>query len=236
MKTIFYLPLDLETTGFNGPMKNNGNVQGAAHNKILQVAGKILTEDFKVITEFDFMIDHGDINFKEICDVGNFDFHTKTGFWDKYHASKKLSLAVVEQLIVDFMLPNAIRDYDPKLLDPALGEIPDYNYRNKMVIYLLGKSVAFDRDFLNQQMPSLSQKLSHQIADVSSVRTLLYPIKGFPNILSRTVSTHLAMDDVNAAIRDSEVLREYMALTLPAGKWRTLEDVVDHLYTVSKDS
>ncbi len=229
MNTIFYLSLDTETSGLNGPLDEAGNIQGAKHNLLLQVAGKVLDANLNELGAFDYMVEHKGVNFVEKCEPGNYEFHNKNGFWHVYDQKNKTPLHTVTARIVEFHLPNIIREFDENILKEYGGKIPDYKYDNSFKLILLGKSIAFDRDFINNQMPTLARKLSHQLADVSSIRTLMYPIKTIPNKISEAESTHIAMDDVDAAIRDAKVLSEYIRLTMPKGKWKTLEEAVNHL-------
>lgn len=184
-----YLALDLETAGLATPVFIDGKwVNGADVYSIMQIAGILLDSDLNELARFDIPLKQ-----EGLMDSETLAFHRKTGFIDAWHHAEKLFTHQAEKIILD-------------LLEETLGyrNIQPYTYDSPVKILLLGKSVWFDRAFITRRMPMLTSKLSHQMVDTSCFKPKLYKM-GIKK-LSKTPSTHFAMDDCEAAIADYKVL------------------------------
>lgn len=203
-----YLVLDLETAGLAAPVFMDGKwVNGADVYSMMQIAGILLDSDLNEIARFDIPLkQEGLVNGETIK------FHRKTGFMDAWSSSEKFFAHDAETVIIN-------------LLEETLGykNLQPYTYDSPVKILLLGKSIWFDRAFLTRRMPFLTSKLSHQMVDTSCFKPKLYEM-GIKK-LSKTLSTHFAMDDCEAAIADYKVLSKLINNGIdPHGASDCLED------------
>ncbi|QAX96060.1 hypothetical protein [Vibrio phage vB_VmeM-Yong XC32] len=229
-KTIVYLSLDSETMGFNYPVKleDGTYVAGCNHYPLVQVAGTILSEDLEEQVSFDYMVQP---TAEEMArsDEGTVQFHIENGFDVEWETRERLPLHEVEDRIIFILTSYFTANHREFLVD---GKLPAYDAKAKYVIIVHGKSVNFDKSFINAQMPRLGLILGHQVADTSSTRTMMYPSKILPNRLSRTQSTHFALDDVGAAVADQRALVEFMEIIpkhLGGKKFDTLEEITEYV-------
>lgn len=207
-KFTLYLNTDLETGGFNGPehIEGLGIVQGCEHYPILQIAAQVLDDELEPLVQIDKMIQPDPVRLDNM-NVDTWEFHNKTGFALKWVRARDKSLVEQAEQSICNVLKNIL--VAKGLLTPE-QEIPSYDPRGTFEIIMLGKSVWFDRTFINYQMPVLGMILSHQLADVSSVRCMMRNVDGWPRFLSNKRSTHFAMDDCDAALEDVKVIRRLL--------------------------
>lgn len=210
MPKIYYLSTDTETMGFNGPVRlpDGKIIQGCDYYPIVQIAGKLLDKDLNVLTVFNYYIQPTADQMARSLEE-TVDFHIKNGFDKDWEAADRVTIEEAQKLIYKKIVAQ-MSIHQPGFVQNNI--IPEYKYDNEAVIILHGKSVNFDRTFINCQMPELGMILGHQTGDVSAIRTLMYPIKHLPNRLSRVASTHDALDDVDAAIADHKAILDFMNL------------------------
>jgi len=226
MPKIFYLSTDTETLGFNGPVRlpDGTIVQGCAYYPIVQIAGKLLDGHLNELAHFNYFIQPTAAQMARALPE-TVEFHIKNGFDKAWDSAERLSIEDAQVAIYQFLVSH-LSIHCPEYIKE--GKLPEYKYDNPAVIILHGKSVNFDRTFLNCQLPEIGMILGHQTADVSAIRTLMYPVKHLPNRLSKTTSTHDALDDVNAAIADHKAILDFLNLVpVPKGKYHYLEDVTN---------
>lgn len=198
----YYLSTDLETGDFCTPYKDeNGEwKQGSETAPILQYAHVLTDANFNEISRFQIFINDEERmdGFKEATRK----FHEKTGFMDAWNKANKVSLEDAA-----LMIEEELKRYIPDL-DIYKGP------KSKVQLNMLGKSVWFDRKFLDAQCPQVTQYFSHQLADVSSVKPMM--ITKFKQLckLSSVVSTHDALADCVSAIEEAKVL-DHLIGTIP---------------------
>lgn len=227
-KFIMFIPLDLETGGFNTPFIDELEKvqQGNELRPIFQIACKFLDKDlepFVVSNPVDIMVNPDWRS--QYTNKDTWDFHKRNGFDIKWVQSIKYTLTHVEEVIKDIIKQILVAE---GILDVG-DTIPIYDYNNSFEIVLIGKSVHFDRSFINAQMPGLGMLLSHQHADTSSIKAIMKGIKEFPTKFVEKQCTHFAMDDVDVSIEEIKVIREclssFLAETVEQANKLTLETI-----------
>lgn len=199
MKKQFFCIADTETGGFNGPIRTaNGYLIGASYYPLLQIAFILTDEQGNELCRYDRMIANSEEMLARIR-PDTLAFHKKNGFWDIYCASNKVSVETAQKEILALL--------------GSYGVVADYTYDNPVRINLIGKSIYFDRCFLDYKMPEFSMRLGHQMPDVSTIGPLLYIRKKKVRVLSSHESSHFAMDDCEAAL----------------ACWRIYENLVDSI-------
>lgn len=192
------ISLDLETLGYNAPLRDGDKFMLGSHiHPIIQLAYIITDEEGKETKRNSLMIDYPE---HMVVSSQAVMFHKTTGLWDKYKAADKVSLKeAADTLLKDMEIA-------------AGGPVEDYHYFARNVFVLLGKSLAFDRSFIDFAMPQVGIKLSHQMIDVSIIKPIMREV--IPNVrgLSKTVSTHDALDDCISAISEYKALRSIVQL------------------------
>jgi oligoribonuclease (3'-5' exoribonuclease) len=158
-KQYFLLPLDLETTGFNGIQEVDGKlVNGADHFDIMQIA-------YQVVDPVDMMPYISNDYFIDVSDEGIARMNPSTReFHDTIHEGSRISFNKlyapaykVEYAQAEASIINALKE----VLAVKGHTLEPYAYGQSYEIVLLGKSCQFDRDFLRAKMPNLSRYLSH---------------------------------------------------------------------------
>lgn len=224
MGNVFYLSTDMETTGLDGPVKTKTDYQlGTQVNGILQFAFRLLDSDFNTLATYNAFIDCPEKY--TAMDSRTRQFHEKNGYIDLYEAAEKQPIDVVEEEALS-VITAALKDVGSSLVTES--GLLDYLYENDDKIIIHGKSVHFDRGFMNAQMPRLALKCSHQIADVSQIRTFFYGIDGMPNKIIAGEPDHEALSDVDLAISESLVLKDFLALS-KVGQCKSLEEMVEKI-------
>ena len=211
-KQYFLLPLDLETTGFNGIQEVDGTlVNGADHFDIMQIAYQIVDPvDMMPYLSNDYFIKLTDESLARMSPSTRA-FHdtvhegSRISFNKLYEPAHKVSYEQAEKVIIE-----ALR----QVLATQGHTLDTYNYRQSYEIVLLGKSCQFDRDFLRAKMPNLSRYLSHRSFDVS-VFVLATQMWTDMTYLQPSQASHLADDDCKAAMKDAALIKEYVTL-MPA--------------------
>lgn len=111
--------------------------------------------------------------------------HRKSGLWDE------VSVGLGQHLVqIDRVLSGLVREY----AGPG-GPKP----------WLAGNSVAFDRGFINANLPMLSGTLNYRSLDMTSVYGFEEAIGATPP--PRAVRGHRAMSDIESALAEARVLR-----------------------------
>lgn len=210
-KQYFLLPLDLETTGFNGIQEVDGKlVNGADHFDILQIAYEVVdpVSMMPYISGNHFIGHSEESGAMARMNPDTRAFHEKIhegalmSFICKYTVANKVSYELAEKEIIRTL----------RRILHAHGHILEaYKYGQSYEIVLLGKSCQFDRDFLRAKMPNLSRFLSHRSFDVS-VFVLGAQIWGDMVYIQPTQSTHDASEDCRVAMQDASVIKEYLTL------------------------
>jgi hypothetical protein len=206
MKKVIYLALDLETGGFCTPYYNEAGEyrQGAQDYSILQVAS-VLTDERFCEYPFTAVDEYVSPAPNTKIDQGTWEFHLSTGFANIWTGAKRESLYNAESKILDSILETLVQE---ELVESTWTSIPAYGTKgNTFTIILLGKSVHFDRKFIDHQMPRLASVLSHQHLDVSNFRTILTGSSQLPARVTANEVTHFAMDDVQVALAEARVYR-----------------------------
>lgn len=207
--------LDLETSKFNKMFKDeSGEIKhGAKVGQVFDVCARFTSYHHTVESLLQangladpirFLI-HID-KLKE-QDFNNLVFQVKTAFADQYSATGKhdegrfSTIREVEKTLCERV--NAIQ---------ALLNKPQkyYEFSDKLKIRLVGKSVYFDMDFVQQQMPEFSMYLSHELKDISSFKNFWREIN--PKFYVDTSSVaHNALDDVLQTIEQQKEIRKFFA-------------------------
>ncbi len=208
-KQYFLLPLDLETTGFNGIQEVDGKlVNGADYFDIMQIAYQIVDPvDMMPYISNDYFIDVSDEGIARM-NPSTREFHdtvhegARCSFKDLYHTAHRVPYAAAEAAII-----NALKE----VLAVNGHVLEHYKYGQSYEIVLLGKSCQFDRDFLRAKMPNLSRYLSHRSFDVS---VFVLPTQMWTDMtyLQPAQASHLADDDCKAAMKDAALIKEYVTL------------------------
>lgn len=203
---ILDLSLDLETTGFNKPFLHNGSfLHGAKHNGIMEVGAILSDPDVQdrdnVISTFSAMLNISEST-SMFFSIDNTMFQNRTGFSQVYQEALEkgwqMDLAEAQKSLI-LMLRDACELFN--------RELKPYSYDAPVKFRLVGKSVAFDLDFIQQQMPELSQYISHEILDVSVVKNIFrHADKRFNMGLGQ--SEHFAMSDAKLALNELNLARE----------------------------
>lgn len=206
------LVLDLETGGMSTPFLNdNGEwVFGASFFPILELAWVLLDDKMKPTCSGSYYIEQSQEMIDRIT-PDTYDFHEKNGFWIKYYACKRISLAEACGKVVKAMEVASQQE-----------TVPLYVFGNDVLFHLLGKSVHFDKAFLEHQIPEFGMLFSHQLLDISSVKNFMRKARPKLIDLSHTKVTHMAIDDCHAAIDDAELFVKWVDKKLPTTEERSL--------------
>lgn len=178
----FYFAVDVETTGLN--YNQYGSEQ---KNMMLQMAFKILNDNFEVLCE-----DNAYFSGVEVFTLWNmdpyvFDMHCNTGLLQKLHSRDNLvSYKYFEHRILT-------------IIDKKLNSIDD-----DWVLIPIGNNVQFDVEVIRRHMPKLFAQLHYSFIDVSSIRRLLTianPVVA-PTIYEIKESDHDAETDITACLKE----------------------------------
>lgn len=229
-KKIFYLATDTETLGFDSPCFIDGKlVQGFQYFPLVQVGYRLLDEDLNVLISDEMFIQP---TAEEMARAGDgvIAFHVKNGFDKQWEAGERIAIEQCEARVLEKLTEYFTQNHPDYLVK---GRIPNYSYDNDFSIIVHGKSVGFDKKFMAHYIPRVAMLLSHQTADTSAVRTMMYASKVLPNRLGNHQCSHFTLDDVDAAINDQKVLlgfMEVLANALPKEtKFETLEDMLIYI-------
>lgn len=209
-----YLSTDLEMLGL--PVLTKDGQPGAKVYPIVQVQASLLDEDLETIIGYG---GYAKLPKEYQTYPSSVEFLKEHGFFDAYNDAIKFPLAEIDEAIYEKIIQK---------MEEVQDQFPEVEFE----IYLHGKSVYVDMEFMKYQMPKTFSLLSHRLADISTLRPLLAPL-GFPDKISNTSSTHDAKDDVEAAIADHRVLlRLIEKLNIPQEvikNAQSIEDIVDQL-------
>jgi len=150
----------------------------AGHDDILEVAA-VITDDKLQICETYSSFVAGDI---DKCDSYCESMHKNSGLWDHYKDPKiykSTALAVEADLV-------------------AL--IEEHCEPHQAV--MAGNSVHFDQRFLNSHMARVTERLSHRLLDVSTLRRAFRMRTGGDIEAKKPHCTHRAVDDVYTAMAE----------------------------------
>lgn len=156
-----------------------------ATDEVLEIAVLITNKELEVVVEGpQLIIQHPESLFGKM-DAWCQDHHTKSGLWKAVLASD-VSLASAEQQVLEFLK----------------------TYVGPRQAPLCGNSIAQDRMFLMQHMPSVHEYLHYRMIDVSTLKELVrrwYP--GGPTAPAKA-NSHRALDDIKESIAELRFYRE----------------------------
>lgn len=222
------ISIDLETNSYDKIHNNDMGVaiDGAKEGQILEYAHVV-----KVPPEYkDLLSDIEDLELKSFLKVpsdpksntvGNGLFHNTTGFSEEY-ANAQMPCTY---LTLDARLVTLLKEICNKLG----GKLVNYHPRNHIKFRVVGKSVAFDMNFIKNHLPNFSQYLSHELIDVSVVKNIFKPFDKKFKIQNEKQVTHFAIDDAKCALADYEESLRLGANLLKLTGGKTLVDVNNEL-------
>lgn len=149
-----------------------------AVNKLLEI-GLIVTDILgNPVDQRDWLVSYSDVN-KLRYDSESFirDMHDKSGLWSALRSQLVVPLHEVDDWLYDWLYSLA----DGNIVGP-----------------MCGSSVAFDRGFINQCLPSSAAMFSYRNIDVSTLKELaqrLNPAIRFPEI-DKTEAPHRSIPDL----------------------------------------
>lgn len=217
----YYLSTDFETTGFDTPFKlpNGKFVNGADYFDILSGTFRILSKDKLLLGELNFVVVHPDERLNR-ADDQNRKFHATlhegaTFTHAEMYAYIKSQLPKIKEL------GRAISMYkgqsywvfetykEVEALITEMIEECQLGMDKPKPLYLMGKSVHFDRNYIMAKFPNLTSKLSHRSADVSVMANLARQSSSIDVYADAdTTSTHHSRDDCIAAENLHEIQLE----------------------------
>lgn len=205
-KRYFTLNADFETNGFNKPvfLPSGGVVLGADHHALLEGAFQLLDEDNNVIDQVEGYI--FDKKRLDNWNLSTLEFHNKShedgvppfmeGYTKALDEKRYFTPAQMETAVITMLQRN-------------LGSLDSASPRNEIQINLSARSVHFDASFIDNQMPRLSDLLSHQLMDVTTFRLAMY--KGHPSLkgIVPGQTNHNALADCEFIREELNVMREF---------------------------
>lgn len=148
---------------------------------LLSVAA-IYVVNYTPVDHIEVIINHSESDLLTLCRKEVVEMHKKSGLWDKV-ISSTTSLADAQQQMLEFIKKHSI----PK-------------QRN----ILIGNSIHFDKDWLQQHMPVLARQFYYRMIDVSSLNLLMREFQPeIANIVqSNKVWGHTALADCYETLKE----------------------------------
>lgn len=217
MITPYYLSTDFETTGFDTPVENGDGTytNGAEYHDILSGTFRLLSKDKTLLASLRFVVVHPQDRLDRASEA-NREFHKKVhpggkfshaDFYqscvDKFHREAHRLDEAVRSVHhnyygLNFLVFESYQDVENTILN-SIEECQKHMEKPKP-LYLLGKSVGFDRNYIMAKFPGLTSKLSHRVADVSVVANVIRQSSSIdPYMVKGSESTHHSDDDCRAA-------------------------------------
>lgn len=176
----YYFAVDVETTGLNySPMGVENK------NTLLQLAYKILNENFEVLCD-------GNGYFRNFStdDIWKmnpyvFDMHCSTGLVQRLQSNENLV---------------SYKEFEDSILGAIVSAVGDDEYK----LIPLGNNVQFDVEVIRRYMPRLYQMFHYSFFDVSVIRNFLDSVSPViaPTIYSCKESNHDASTDITACLKE----------------------------------
>ena len=176
----YYFAVDVETTGLNySPMGVK------MKNTMLQLAYKILNENFEVLCEGNGYFRNVSLDDIWKMDPYVFDMHCKTGLVQRLHSKDNLV---------------SYKVYEDKILEEIASTVGDNEYK----LIPLGNNVQFDVEVIRRHMPRLYQMFHYSFFDVSVIRNFLDSVSPViaQTIYSCKESNHDASTDITACLKE----------------------------------
>lgn len=222
----FILDLDIETNGFNGPvtLPNGETVLGCQHHAIMELACRLIDpETLEGLGETHlYILDEERIN---NWDESTKEFHSESHvdgtapFIETWEAQDKVDLATVQSRVIE-------------MLEDVIGQkLEDAHPRADVQIFLAARSQAFDRSFLNAQLPELGRLISHQALDVSAFRVAFKLWHPTLKELYEADVSHNALDDVDQCHGELESIATLVS-ALPTEK-KYIDDFLEEEVVLS---
>ena len=172
--------IDLETTGFDLDF----SMQGCALHKIVEVGLHITDSQFNIVDEgINLIIHHEKHVLSQMMDSVVFNMHKNSGLLDEIERST-LSLSDAEKVLTQYLEKNGVEK----------GKSP-----------ICGNNVSFDKNFINAQMPLLSEYFHYRKIDVSSFKEVFKRFS--PEVVNSIKKrfSHRAIEDIRDSIEEMKV-------------------------------
>jgi oligoribonuclease (3'-5' exoribonuclease) len=203
-KDYWIFDTDIETNGFNGPMMIDGDwVLGEQYHAILQLSGKLIhvvDSELEVVEVFDYWI-------RDEKRIGNWNESTRE-FHDKIHEGASESFndqwAKQHHYSLEEVQMNLLEMFD------RYGFTKKYDPRDDQHLVISGRSVGFDKSFINAQLPVVGERLSHQVYDVSTYRVGFRMFHDEIFDIQPGYPTHNALEDAEYVHQEIEQLRIFI--------------------------
>lgn len=252
-KFSLFLSTDFETLGVTGPIFDddvarrdaNGKVLlGEAEYGIIEGCFRILdTESFEVETQIGGFISLTDSYISNHSNAETIEFHKKNksvvegaNYWDHYRQRNYVyqNTGLCDGLLHD---PRPMYDNLSDMEEEVVAalhrivkqkfdvELKPFTYDGQVEIVILGKSVGFDKRFIDSQMPNLSRFLCYQPMDTSLLRLSSRLWEDKPRRILDTYSSHNADDDCKSAELEARIYQDTVR-ALPKDH-RFLSDALD---------
>ena len=208
----YYFAVDVETTGLN-----HTEYGMERKNVMLQMAFKILNENFEVLCE-----DNGYFRDVEVTTLWNmnpyvFDMHCKTGLLQRLHSKDNLV---------------SYKDFQDHILGLLNDTIGDSDYK----LIPLGNNVQFDVEVIRRHMPMLFSRFHYSFFDVSVIRNFLDSVSP---VIASTIyeckeSNHDASTDITACLKELYVYTNLVG-DVATTKEELVCDYIKELYEQSSE-
>jgi oligoribonuclease (3'-5' exoribonuclease) len=191
----YFLFGDIETGGLNGRL-DNGEL-GMEYYPILELAFILTDKDLNQIGEPLRVVVHHSDEVIATCSEWALDTHTTSRLIDEVRSST-LSLAAVEQMVIDWLKSLGIDVYNPKTKQGAV---------------FAGNSIMFDRSYIMCQMPKLHEYMHYRQLDISA---LALAARAFnPELEHKATSAklykHEALSDIRESIEELRVYKQVLS-------------------------
>lgn len=184
-RTDLLVWIDLETTGLDC----DECMKGVQKHKILEIGVHITDSALNIVDEGLEIIVHQNVDeITKLMVPFVKDMHTKNGLLDRVEASK-VTLEQAQMKIVEYL--NSFN------IEPKSSPI-------------CGNNVGFDKNFIDAQMPQVSEFLHYRKIDVSSFKEIVS--RQYPEVkkLINKKETHRALDDIKESITELKIYQSHI--------------------------
>lgn len=172
--------IDLETTGFD----NENNMLGCRKNKILEVGIHITDKKLNILDDgFRIVIHHEQQDILNVIHPTAKIMHEQNGLLAEVEQSD-MSLSEAESQIIEYLTSHNIE----------IKSSP-----------ICGNNVSFDKNFIDAQMPLLSQFLHYRKMDVSAVKELVKCFSPEHEFTRQKNTSHRGLDDIKESIQEMKI-------------------------------